>query len=124
MTPKQFNLFRKTCNKYLKLYDLLDWKITYRKHMAGFSKNEGKVIYDASIKEATIMLYKWNDFTNGDIKEVAHHEVAHLFFVDLLEEVENALKGIKGAWKKFKIRKKEHQLIEKLWGVVNNARNN
>jgi hypothetical protein len=115
---EQFRLFKRYCKKYIKLYKLFGWKITYRIRLTPFSKDEALIDCDINTREAVITLYKHNRYSARDIESAAFHEITHLLFADLLDEIEVALRGLRGLISKFKIRRKEHDIIEKLEAVL------
>lgn len=86
-TPKQFDLFVKTCRKYVKLFGLYEWDLAYEhgKIEPGTVANCSSTMpqMSAVIRLNTERELFQGKLTNEEIKITAIHEVSHLLIAKL-----------------------------------------
>lgn len=86
-TKDDFELFKSECEKWLRRFGLLEWRVTYAHKPLGESFAE--ILYNFNAKLATISLStNWGETTIVGTKEdqvrlSAKHEVGHLLIGEL-----------------------------------------
>lgn len=88
-TKKQFDLFKKECKKWRKVFGLISYDVNYK--LGTDEDNVGECKYPTNIGDRNVRLsFNSNSgsLTNYEIKKIAFHEVMELFLYKLVELAE------------------------------------
>lgn len=80
-TKQHFEIFKKECQKWIEIYGLKDWKIHFF-HENWDDSHYANIKMDLDGRIASINLESaWEEpVSNFQLKQIAFHEVSHLFF--------------------------------------------
>jgi hypothetical protein len=90
VTKADFELFKQSCDKYIKKLGLVNWSVHYQHEIREGSYAVTASDCDGRVATITLSTY-WDDLrikTDHEIDKLALHEVLHIMMAPILREAE------------------------------------
>lgn len=112
-TNKHFELFKKACKRYIKLFGLDEWDFYY-KHNRDSDENMASVTIQSEDRIVSVTMYsRWHDGVSFlSIDETAKHEMLHIVLNPLVSLI--SARGYDECQEKEEV----HALINKLMKLI------